>query len=408
MENAIQTVLDTVMRDDHGRLVAALARRLGDVQLAEDCLQEALVAALEHWARSGQPGRPDAWLLRVAHRRAIDRFRRDARFRSRHEDIALLAEDEMALAERPDIPDERLRLIFTCCHPALESKTRVALTLRLIGGLNTDEIAHAFLDKPSAMAQRLSRAKKKIAAARIPFVVPEGADLDIRVQSVLSVIYLIFNEGYLASSGDLSVRTDLCQEAVFLARLLDQLCPDEPEILGILSLMLTTQARFPARQSNVTIPLTQQDRGLWDRALIAEGEKILDRAIALGRAGPYQVKAAISALHVSAPDQDSTDWAQILLLYDRLLQFEPSPVVRLNRAVVLAESGALDQALREFDDLSDELKTYQPFHAAQAQFRARAGQIDGARQAYRRAIELAGNQADRDYLIGQKQRLLKR
>lgn len=402
--------LDAIMRQDRGRLLSALIARLGDFELAEEALSDALESALVHWGRSGWPDNPRGWLLKVARRKAIDRIRKSTRHRLRGADLERLArEDEMeANTPAPDIPDRRLALIFTCCHPALDEKSRIALTLRTLGGLSTAEIARAFLDKDATMGQRLSRARSKISTAGIPFRVPGPEDWAERLGSVLAVIYLIFNEGHVATSGTDLLRRELCDEAIFLARLLDHLCPDEPEILGLLSLLLTTHARQAARRgaNGATVPLPEQDRRLWNAPLIAEGTRLLDRAMHFQNPGPFQIKAAISALHGAANSAGETDWLQILLLYDRLLELEPTPVVRLNRTVALAETGALDRALAEIDALAPELATYQPHAAAEAAFLARAGRREAALKAYDRAISLTGNRADRAFLTRRRRALL--
>jgi len=399
--------LDQVIREDRGRLLSALVAALGDFELAEDALSDAVESALTHWKRSGVPENPVGWLLKVARRKAIDRIRRVKRFQSKSREIALLAAmDEMEANEpTPAIPDERLRLVFTCCHPALEPKTRVALTLRTLGGLTTGEIARAFLDTETAMGQRLSRARKKISRAGIPYAVPGQELWGERLGSVLAVIYLIFNEGYGASFGDSPVRLGLCGEAVFLIRLLNELKPDEPESEGLLALLLITHARWRARGDGQgsSVALEDQDRNNWDHDAIAQGREILDRAVARASPGPYQIKAAISSLHSNA--DGVTDWAQIAMLYDRLLEFEPTPIVALNRATARAENGHMDQALSDLEQLAEPLDQYQPFHAAQAEYLARSGQIRGALSAYDRAIELAGNTADKKFLRDRKAHL---
>jgi RNA polymerase sigma-70 factor (ECF subfamily) len=397
--------LAALLKAERGRLLAALIARLRDFDLAEESLAEAVESALRHWGR-GVPARPEAWLLQVARRKAIDRIRRAARWRDRAPDLALLAaEDEAAAADPPpDIPDERLRLIFTCCHPALDPKSRVALTLRTLGGLTTAEIARAFLDTEATMGQRLSRAKARIAAAGIPFGIP-GPDLwPERLNAVLAVIYLVFNEGYAATSGEAQIREGLCGEAIWLARMLDHLAPGDPEILGLLSLMLTTDARRPARTApdGALVPLDAQDRTFWNRAMIGEGIAALDRAIALDRPGPYQIKAAIGALLVQAPSHELTDWRQIVLLHDALLVHEPTDVVRLNRSVALAQTGALAAALGDLAALAPALGSYQPFHAAQADMLARAGEDAAAARAYDRAIALSGTESERRFLRARK------
>ncbi|CAN0595578.1 unnamed protein product, partial [Ectocarpus sp. 12 AP-2014] len=327
-----------------------------------DALSDAVERALVHWARSGLPDRPDAWLLQVARRAAIDRIRRGQRLAARAPDITRLMEEdgEARAAEAEDIPDERLRLIFTCCHPALEEKTRFALTLRTVAGLSTREIAHAFLDTESAMGQRLSRAKAKIGAAGIPYVVPEKAEWDSRLSPVLTVIYLIFNAGWSAVESDVLIKSSLCDEGIWLARLMIQLAPDEPEIEGLLAMMLLAHARAPARSATTgaMIALDEQDRALWDKTLIDEGLALLDNAMARHLPGPFQIQAAISALHVRASRPQDTDWDQILLLYTRLEALTPSPVVSLNRSVALAETGKLEAARRALDALETALSTY--------------------------------------------------
>lgn len=397
------------MREDRGRLTAALIRTLGSFDLAEDALQDATEKALIHWGRSGLPDNPQAWLLQVGRRAAIDLIRKDQRHIRATPDITrLMEEDEDARSkDAPDIPDDRLRLIFTCCHPALEEKSRVALTLRTVCGLTTHEVARAFLDKNAAMGQRLSRAKAKIATAGIPFSVPERVDWDQRLNSVLRVIYLIFNEGWTAGSGAAPIRTQLCDEAIWLARLMATLAPDEPEIEGLLALMLLNHARRAARFDADAgfVPLDHQDRSLWDQPLIDEGLALLDIAVARRLPGPFQIQAAISALHVQADHDDKIDWPQILLLYDRLLHLAPSPVVALNRAVALAETGRLARARQDLAALADPLADYQPFHAASAELARRAGEIETARKAYERAMTLSRSPAERDWLRDQRDAL---
>jgi len=397
----LRGVIQRIMREDRGRLLAALIRSLSDFDLAEDALSDATERALIHWGRSGLPDRPDAWLLQVARRAAIDRIRKAKRHAERRPDLTLLMEEDEAsrAMDAFEIPDERLRLIFTCCHPALEEKTRVALTLRTVGGLTTREIARAFLDTEPAMGQRLSRAKAKIAAAGIPYMVPERPDWDARLNSVLTVLYLIFNEGWTAGPGEAPIRTVLCDEAIWLARLMTRLAPEEPEIEGLLSLMLLAHARYAARFDKGGFhPLEAQNRSLWDRAMIDEGLALLDIAIARRLPGPFQIQAAIGALHVQAETPDATDWPQIALLYDRLAALAPSPVVLLNRAVALAETGALARARRDLDALTGDLDAYQPFHAARADLARRAGDRETARAAYDRAIAMAASEADRNWL----------
>lgn len=398
---AAARALDSLVRDDWGRLMAALIARLGSFQLAEEALQDAMVSAVSHWGRNGVLHAPEGWLLQAAYRKAIDRIRQNKTETRKMMDMRPLARDEAA--DEPDeIPDERLRLIFTCCHPALEAKTQVALTLRTIGGLSTTEIARVFLDAEPTMGQRLSRAKTKIAAARIPYAVPGREEWAERLQSVLAVIYLIFTAGYAAGPGQ---GRDLAEEALFLCRLLNRLRPGDPEIEGCLALILITHARCLARVDGdgVTVPLAQQDRTKWNRGQIDEGLGLIDSAMRRRAPGPYQIKAAIAACHVQV---ETSDWAQIALLYDSLLRLEPTPVIRLNRAVALCEAGWLEPAMRSLDALSGELRDYQPYHAARAELLSRMGQVDEAAKAYAIAIALAGSTADAAFLRQRAERPL--
>lgn len=390
---AATRALDSLARTDRGRLIAALIARLGSFQLAEEALQDAMVSAVSHWGRNGVPHSPQGWLLQAAYRKAIDRLRQSRSEQRKVEALRPLVGEEAA-ADPDDIPDERLRLIFTCCHPALEPKSQVALTLRTIAGLTTTEIAAAFLDAEPTMGQRLSRAKAKIAAAGIPYDVPGPEEWAPRLQAVLAVIYLIFTTGYAASP---QPGRDLAEEAIFLCRLLDRLRPGDPEIEGCLALLLITHARRAARidAAGITVPLARQERALWDHASIAEGLALLDRAMHRRLPGPYQIKAAIAACHVQG---DSSDWPQIALLYDSLLRLEPTPVVRLSRAIALAEAGWLDPALQALDALQHDLRDYQPYHAAAADLLARAGHIERAQIAYAQAIALSTSPADIAFL----------
>lgn len=401
-------VLASVMRQDRGRILAALIARTRSFQLSEDALQEAAASALQHWARSGPPLRPQAWLIRMAFRKAIDHLRRDARDGQRAAALAVLARDE-AMEDPEQIPDERLRLIFACCHPALEPKSQVALTLRTVCGLATAEIARAFLDAEPTMGQRLSRARARLAQARVPFAVPDAEAWPARLQSVLTVIYLIFNAGYTAGP---QAERDLCGEAIFLARLLNDLRPGEAECEGCLALMLITHARRHARinAAGETVPPEAQDRRLWNSAEVTEGFALIARALAREQPGPHQIKAAIAACHLgpqlAIPAPQGPDWPQIATLYDSLLRFEPTPVVRLNAAVARAEAGALGPALGELAALEPDLAGYQPFHAAMAELQARAGDRDAALAAYARAIDLAASPADAAFLARRRNLLL--
>lgn len=395
---ALIVILDQTLRADRGRILAALISRVGDFQLAEDALQDASASALIHWGRSGVPNRPEAWLIRVAFRKAIDRLRAQARDARQTHALTVLAHDEAYEAEA-DIMDDRLRLIFTCCHPALEPKSRVALTLRTIAGLSTAEIARAFLDSEPTMAQRLTRAKTKLREAGIPFAVPGPEDWAERLQSVLAVVYLIFNAGYTAGPDE---PRDLCAEAIFLARLIASLRPDEAEVEGCLALMLLTHARRRARTSEgVTVPLAAQDRTLWDEAALDEGHALIATAVSRSAPGPYQIKAAIAACQSTTPP----DWSQIAALYAALARYEPTPVVHLNRAVALAETGALQPALALLQALGPSLQEYQPYHAAVAEYLSRAESFALARASYDKAIALAASSADAAYLTKRRDAL---
>lgn len=388
----IEAALAEVLAQDRGRCLAALIRRFGDFQLAEDALQDATASALVHWGRVGPPNSPIGWLLTVAARKAIDCLRRQQLDQSHIDALGPLQPGE-AMEEPEMIPDDRLRLIFTCCHPALDAKSRVALTLRSIAGLTTAEIATAFLDAEPTMGQRLSRAKAKISAARIPYVVPGPQDWDSRLNSVLAVIYLIFNAGYSAPD----TGRDLCAEALFLAELLDDLCPRQAEVEGLLALMRLTHARSAARigPDGASVPPPEQDRRLWDGALIATGQGALNRALGRAAPGPYQIKAAIATLNLAPPP---IDWRQIAALYNSLLAHEPTPVVQLNRAVAVALAGDAATALREVEGLSAVLEPYQPYHAARAEILSRLGRRNESIAAYDRAIALCASPADALFL----------
>lgn len=393
--------IERIYREEYGRVVASLVRRFGDIDIAEEAAGEALLVAMEKWPRDGVPPNPGGWLTTTAGNRAIDRIRRESHRDAKHQ-AALMISDDTPHEPTGPVEDDRLRLIFTCCHPALAPEARVALTLRLLGGLTVPEIAQAFLVPETTMAQRITRAKKKIKGAHIPYRVPEADDLTARLPGVLAVIYLVFNEGYLASSGEAAIREDLIAEAIRLGRILHALLPDEPEVNGLLALMLLTEARRTTRVAGgELVTLLEQDRGGWDRALIAEGHELvrgcLARAAHTGRRpGQYQLLAAINAVHTDAPSAADTQWDQIAALYDQLYAVAPSPIVALNRAVAVAELDGPEVALAQVDRLP--LSGYHAWHATRADLLRRLGRSGEARAAYDAAIAATDNPAERAYL----------
>jgi RNA polymerase sigma-70 factor (ECF subfamily) len=410
--SAVEEAIARAHREEWARVVAGLARRFGDLDVAEEAAGEAFLVAVERWPRDGAPPNPGAWLTTTATRKAIDRLRRESRRDDKHQAAQMLSDDTPPEQTGP-VEDDRLRLVFTCCHPALAMEARVALTLRLLGGLTVAEIAHAFLVPETTMAQRITRAKAKIKAAHIPYRVPSATDIRARLAGVLAVIYLIFNEGYLATGGDDALRADLTDEAIRLCRLLRVLLPDEGEVTGLLALMILSDARRAARLSRAgeLLTLDDQDRGAWNLELIREGHALVRERIAAVAAGApppgrYQLLAAINAVHTDAPSARDTDWSQIVSLYDRLIALDPSPIVRLNRAVAVAELDGPDVALADIERLGESLDGYHAFHAARADLLRRVGRSEEARTAYDTAIALAGNPAERAYLARRRDQLV--
>jgi len=400
--------IERVFRAEYGRAVAVLVRVCGDIDTAEEAVQDAFAAALERWPQTGVPPSPAGWIITTARNRAVDRFRRESSRDARQAAaVALLEWDEPGdgSLEEESVRDDQLRMIFTCCHPALAPNVQVALTLRLLGGLTTAEIARAFLVPEATMAQRLVRAKGKIRDARIPYRVPETHELPQRLRSVLAVVYLVFNEGYAASAGDRLIRDDLCAEAIRLGRLLHELMPDEPEVMGLLALMLLIESRRSARTTadGAMVRLAEQDRRSWDRALIAEGQALVRRCLVIGRPGPYQLQAAVNAVHADAARAEQTDWRQILALYDLHLSIAPSPIVALHRAVAVAEVDGPATALGILDGL--DLESHHMYHAIRADLLRRLGRDVDAAAAYDAAIARSGNAAERAFLDGRRRAL---
>ena len=395
-------------REEWARVVASLTRRFGDLDIAEEAAAEAFATAVEQWPARGVPPNPGAWLTTTANRKAIDRIRRESKRDDKLREAQLLYDDEPP-EPLGAIEDDRLRLIFTCCHPALAMQTRVALTLRMVGGLTVAEIARAFLVQETAMERRITRAKAKIKAARIPYRVPSAEDLPARLSGVLAVLYLVFNEGYLATGpGTDPVRQDLTAEAIRLTRLVRALMPADGEVAGLLALMLLIEARRTARvsASGELVALDEQDRAAWDASLVAEGHRLVRERLATGTPpGRYQILAAINAVHTSARDVRDTDWAQIVALYDQLARLDPSPIVALNRAIAVAELDGPEVALAAVDRLEDSLAGYHAYHTTRAELLRRLGRGQESRAAYDRAIELAGNTAETAYLTRRRDQL---
>lgn len=407
----VEEAITGAHHDEWARVVAALTRRFGDLDIAEEAVAEAFATAVERWPADGLPTNPGAWLTTTANHKAIDRIRRENKRDDKQKEAQMVYADDPT-EPRGAIDDDRLRLIFTCCHPALAMEARVALTLRMVGGLTVPEIARAFLVADSAMGQRITRAKAKIKAARIPYRVPFPEDLPARVSGVLAVLYLVFNEGYLATGPETDpVRPGLTTEAIRLARLIRALMPDDGEVAGLLALMLLTEARRTARVSarGELVALDEQDRGAWDATLIAEGHQLVRERLAAAAAGVapgrYQILAAINAVHTSARDVRDTDWSQVVALYDQLVRLDPSPIIALNRAVAVAELDGPEVALAAIDRLEDKLAGYHAYHASRADLLRRLGQSQQSRSAYDKAIELAGNTAETAYLTRRRDQL---
>jgi RNA polymerase sigma-70 factor, ECF subfamily len=407
----VQEAITRAHREEWARVVAALTKRFGDLDIAEEAAAEAFATAVERWPVDGVPPNPGAWLTTAANRKAIDRIRRENKRDDKQKEAQVLRDDDPP-EPLGAVDDERLGLIFTCCHPALAMETRVALTLRLVGGLTVPEIARAFLVQEAAMGQRITRAKAKIKASRIPYRMPSAEDLPARISGVLAVLYLVFNEGYLATGPDTDpVRHDLTAEAIRLTRLTRALLPEDGEVGGLLALMLLTEARRTARvsASDELVPLDQQDRGRWDAALIAEGHRLVRERLAAAAAGVapgrYQILAAINAVHTSTRDIRDTDWSQVVALYDQLVRLDPSPIIALNRAIAVAELHGPEVALAAVDRLEGTLASYHAYHATRADLLRRLGRIQKSRAAYDKAIELADNTAETAYLTRRRDQL---
>ncbi|MGX7678706.1 RNA polymerase sigma factor [Jatrophihabitans sp. DSM 45814] len=412
----VREAITLAHHEEWARVVATLARRFGDLDIAEDAAAEAFATAVERWPGDGVPPNPGAWLTTTANRKAIDRIRRESKRGDKQQEAQMLYEDASesygVAGAASAIDDERLRLIFTCCHPALAIETRIALTLRMVGGLTVPEIARAFLVQESAMGQRITRAKAKIKAARIPYRVPSAEDLPTRVSGVLAVLFLVFNEGYLASGPDTDpVRPALTGEAIRLTRLIRALMPEDGEVAGLLALMLLTEARRPARVSATgeLVALDEQDRGAWDAALVAEGHRLVRERLVAAAAGVppgrYQILAAINAVHTDARDVRDTDWSQVVALYDQLVRLDPSPIIALNRAIAVAELDGPEVALAAVDRLGEALADYHAYHATRADLLRRLGNTEPSRAAYDKAIVLAGNTAETAYLRRRRDQL---
>ena len=408
-----EQVIERTVREEWGRILASLVSGLNDLQLAEDCLQEAVISALDHWGKNGLPRSPSAWLITVARRKALDKLRRAQNFARKENEIAYLLELENRPLDDPmteTIPDKRLEMIFTCCHPALERKSQVALTLRTLGGLSTDEIAAAFLDKQSSMQKRITRAKQQIARGAIPYEVLQDADLPERTSAVLSVLYLIFNEGYSANSGTAVLRSELSGEAIRLTRIIAALLPNDCEAAGLLALMLLHDSRRNARvgPASEMIALEDQNRKRWDREKIQEGVAILKETLPKQGIGPYQIQAAISAVHAQSPAWDQTDWTEIVALYELLHAMQPSPVVQVNLAVAVSYAQTPEAALMIMEKVATttRIQTYQPYHAAMGNLLARVGRITEAKVSFENAIELSENAQEIAFLQNVARRLL--